>query len=172
MSRGGDPRGAVDVDPDVALGRERRLAGMEAHAHFHGSHRERALGLGRRLDRIARALEGDEETVSLRADLDPAPAGDRLADQAPVLAEHVLVALAELLEEPRRAFDVGEEKGESGGGRRAHRPTVSFTFVPTGRLAAAAVRSRVRGVWPRRASPGPGRPGSSPAGAASSPSPA
>jgi hypothetical protein len=47
-----------------------------------------------------------------RVDLDASVSLERLAECAPVLREHVGVLLPELVQEPRRALDVGEEKGD------------------------------------------------------------
>ena len=46
--------------------------------------RVRALRLHRRLDRVARAREREEERVALRVDLDAVEPRERLADDAPV----------------------------------------------------------------------------------------
>ena len=73
---------------------------------------ERILRRLRACDGVRGACEGDEEGVALRVDLDAAVSRERLAERAPVLGEHVGVPLAELVQEPRRALDVGEEKGD------------------------------------------------------------
>ena len=56
-----------------------------------------------------------EERVALRVDLDPAVLVDRLADDAMVLGQDVRVIVAELMEQLRRALDVGEEEGDGSG---------------------------------------------------------
>ena len=67
--------------------------------------------------RSRRRREGEEEGVALRVHLDPALGGARLPDHAPVLGERLRVALgAELVQQPRRALDVGEEEGDGAGG--------------------------------------------------------
>ena len=74
----------------------------------------------RRRERARRSRKGEEEGVALRIDLDPAVAAARLADQAPVLGERLRVRIgAELVEQPRRALNVGEEEGD--GARRKSR---------------------------------------------------
>jgi hypothetical protein len=70
VSSGSDPRGAVYVDPDVALVGDDGLAGVNSHAHADRAFRERAAGLVRRRYRVGSAREGHEESVSLRVDLD------------------------------------------------------------------------------------------------------
>jgi hypothetical protein len=50
--------------------------------------------------------------------------GERLADEPPVLGERVPVGvLAELVQEPGRALDVGEHQGDRAGGLLHHRRT-------------------------------------------------
>ena len=125
-----DPRGADDVEADVALVAERRLAGVQAHAHANlGAARpcvggERPLALDGRAHRVARARERVEERIALRVDLVPAGAlrrsraagaGDRPTTCA--------VVVAELLQQPRRALDVGEQEGD-GAARESHAVTV------------------------------------------------
>ena len=74
---------------------------------------------GGRRERPGRRREGEEEGVALRVDLDAAVASARLADDAAVLGERLRVGLgAELVQQPRRALDVGEEEGDGAGGGR------------------------------------------------------
>ena len=140
----------MDVDADVALLRHERLAGVDAHAHAHRPVRERALRrLGRR-ERVRRPREGDEERVALGVDLDARRGAERLAQHAPVLAEHVRVAVAELVQQPRRALDVGEE--ERDGAARERRTScdqdrASRRLVTTPR---ASGRCRREIAWLRR----------------------
>jgi hypothetical protein len=108
-----DTGGAVHVHAHVPLGRHLRLTGVDAHAH---GQRERGLCLLRRGDRGGCRREGDEEGVALRIHLDaPVPLAGRAQDAA-VLGQQVGVALAVLLQQPRRALDVGEEEGDGAGG--------------------------------------------------------
>ena len=59
--------------------------------------------------------ESDEEGVALRVDLDAAVAPECLAQNAAVFSERLRIAIAELLHQPRRAFDVGEEERDRAG---------------------------------------------------------
>jgi hypothetical protein len=59
---------------------------------------------------IARAGEDVEECVALRVDFLAATRGEGFAEESLVLGEHAAAAVAELLEQPRRALDVGEEE--------------------------------------------------------------
>ena len=114
MGSSADAGGAVDVDPDVALVSQLWLAGVDPHPD---GNLECALRLLGRRQRVRGAGEDDEEGVALGVDLDPAVAFERLAEDAAVLAQDVGIALAELVEEPGRALDVGEDEGDGPGGK-------------------------------------------------------
>ena len=71
-----------------------------------------ALGGHGSRDRVLRPPEGDEEGVPLRVDL-PTPVRLEGRAQNPlVLGQHLPVAAGQLLEQLRRALDVGEEEGD------------------------------------------------------------
>jgi hypothetical protein len=110
VARGGDAGSPVDVDPDVSLVGHRRLAGVQSHAHADRPVGECLAGRCRRRQRVGCLRERDEERVSLRAHLDAAIAGEFLPQRATVLGQHVRVAVAERLQKPRRAPDVGKQK--------------------------------------------------------------
>ena len=116
-----DPRRAVDVDADVTLLRDERFAGVEAHSDTERAVLERPLGVGRSTQRVGRAREGDKERVALRVDLDAAVSGEGVAQDPTVLSENAGVGVAELVKEPRRALDVGEEEGDGAGRELTHR---------------------------------------------------
>ena len=74
---------------------------------------ERAGHLVSRSKCSRRGREGDEESVALRIDFDASVASARLADDPSVLGERLCVGCrSELVQEPRRAFDVGEKEGD------------------------------------------------------------
>ena len=129
---GGDPRGAVDVDADVALLRDDRLAGVQAHADADLAGLERLPRLRRRGDRLRGARERDEERIALRVDFDARVPRERLAQEAAVLGEEVGVRGPVLVEQPRRSLDVGEEKRDRS--RRqlppAHGPIIAHVRNP------------------------------------------
>ena len=93
-------RGTVDVDPDVALLRDERLAGVHSHAHAYRGGAERGLRAACRSNRVRRAREREEERVSLRVHLDAAVLRGGVAQDAPVGREHSRVPVSELVEEP------------------------------------------------------------------------
>jgi hypothetical protein len=114
-----DARGAVNVDPNVALIGHGRLAGMDPHPD---GDRERPLRFLRRRDRIGCARESDEEGIPLGIDLD-APVGRKgVAKCAAVLGQRVGIARAQLLEQPGRTLDIGEEEGDGAGRKLGHGP--------------------------------------------------
>ena len=117
---GGDPRRAVDVDPDVALVGHDRLARVEPHPHADRPAAERSLPVGGGRDRVGGARERDEERVPLRVHLDTAVPRKGLPQDAAVLAQQLRVAVAVLLQQSRRALDVGEEEGHCSAGKIAH----------------------------------------------------
>ena len=121
-----EPGRTYDVEPQVTLLAKRGLARVQAHPHAdRGVLGPRVLGVralrldGRR-DGVASAGEGEEERVALRVDLGPVVAGERLAHEPPVIREHAAVAVAELLEQPRGAFDVAEDEGHRARREPAH----------------------------------------------------
>ena len=79
---GAKPGRADDVEPQVALLAERRLARVQAHPHADRGVLGprvlcvRALRLDGRRDRVASAGEGEEERVALGVDLGPVVAGE------------------------------------------------------------------------------------------------
>ena len=120
VARCGDPRGAVDVDPDVALVGHDGLPRVEPHANADRTVVERRLPLGGRGKRVGRAGERDEERVALRVDLDAAVPRERVPQQTTVLAQQLDVAVSVLVQQPRRAFDVREQEGDRAGWKLAH----------------------------------------------------
>jgi hypothetical protein len=115
----GDSGGAMDVDSDVALVGYEWLAGVDPHPNANRA-AEGSLSLVRCYERILRPGERDEEGVALRVDLDPTMPGEGLAQDLPMLSERVCIGIAELVEQLRRALDVGEEEGDGAGGELAH----------------------------------------------------
>ena len=72
---------------------------------------------------LARARERIEERVTLGVDLVPARLLKDLAQEPPVVGHDLPVFVAELLQKPRRALDVGEQKGDGAAGK-CHAVTV------------------------------------------------
>src|SRR6266511_3806113 len=103
----------MQLAPSVALAGQARVARMDAHPHPDRTRSEHLLALRRRHQRLARLWEGVEEGVSLRIDLDAAAGREGLPQESAVLGERLDVALLpELLDQPGRALDVGEEESD------------------------------------------------------------
>ena len=124
MSGRGHTRGVVDVEADVLVAHERRLARVQAHAHTK-RHALRPLMLrkpglrgGGRAARVDSALEDAEERVALGAKLPPAAPGESRTQDLVVRRLRLDVAVADLLHEARRALDVGEEERDRPGRER------------------------------------------------------
>jgi hypothetical protein len=121
VGRPGDPGRPVHVDADVVVPAQHPLAGVQAHPHPHREPLRPPVGgqapLGRHRgpDRRPRAGEDGEERVALGADLDPLPVPDGPAQEGRVLVPDRRVASAQLLEQPGRALDVGEQEGDGPG---------------------------------------------------------
>ena len=125
VARGGNARGAVDVNTHVigarVGGRGTTFAGVHTHPDAH----RRAVRKDRRAERTLRGRgrahrsrhdrEDDEERVPIYPNLDPAVL-DGLAEDPRVRLEDVLIPVrAKLVLELGRALDVGEEKCEGAG---------------------------------------------------------
>ena len=121
----GDAGRMVDVETDVLVAHQRRLARMQSDAHPDRSalrpcmFGKGPLRAGGSLASVEGAREDAEERVALRPELPAVVAAKRVAKQFVMhhLQRHVLVA--ELSHQPSRAFDVGEEEC-NGAGRQGH----------------------------------------------------
>src|SRR5262249_9582770 len=115
----GDARSPVHVDPDVALVRPGRLAGVQSHAHADRPAGERFAHRRRRSERVGRPGERDEERVPLSVHLDATVPCERRAGGAghPPRQPPVVPGPAGPLprrpppEEPRRAPPRRKKKG-------------------------------------------------------------
>ena len=140
----GDARSAVDVLADVALLGRGRSARVQAHAHADRSRLEPFARRARRLRRSSGCRKGDEERVALRVDLDAAVRRRRLAHDPPVLGERVGVPRRpELVQQPRRPLDVGEEQ--------RHRSLRKLAHGSNDDYAGAVPNQRARRVEPNSA---------------------
>ena len=117
MADGRDPRGAMDVDADVALVGDERRPGVEADPNPDRAGRERLCASRQRPralpERVGKAKKKASPCVSTST---PPSRGERLAKHAAMLGERIRVRLrAELVQQPRRALDVREEEGDGAG---------------------------------------------------------
>ena len=110
MSGSGDPRSAIDVLADVALAGQARRPCVDPHPDRDLEPLLHSAGGG---ERARRRWKRDEERVALGVDLDAILRLVGLAHDPAVLVERSGVPLsAELVQQPRRALDVGEEEGD------------------------------------------------------------
>ena len=89
--------------------------------------RERTLRIRSRQQCAARIRERVEERVPLRVDLHPAARTKGVAQEPAMVREHIHVAVAERVQQARRALDIREQQ-RHGAGRKiaadAHRATL------------------------------------------------
>jgi hypothetical protein len=71
-------------------------------------------------NRVPCARERNEERIALRVDLVTVELFDRLAEQPRVRRQNVVVPVAELLQQPRRPFDIREEERDRSGWPLSH----------------------------------------------------
>ena len=116
----GDPSRAVDVQPDVALIGDHRLTRVQSHSNAHRTAVERLPAIGGCCERILDPDERNEEGVALGIHLDAAVACEGFPQDAAVLGQRVCVSVAELVQQPSRALDVGEEERDGAGRELAH----------------------------------------------------
>ena len=115
---GADPGCAVNGESGVAPVVGDRLTGVQTHSHLDldalrpGVREERELALDGREHSLARARERNEERVALRIHLVAVVSVERISQQLPVVRQNCGIPLAQLLDEPRRPLDVGEEEGD------------------------------------------------------------
>ena len=113
----------------VAVARFRRSR-VQAHAHAHGADfapafsMQRALRVQRRVERVAGVLERRAETIADDVEHAAVMRADRAFQQRVMARQRVLHRVGVLLEEPRRALDVGEEEGDGAAGQRVHASSV------------------------------------------------
>ena len=103
-----------------------RRAGMQADAHAHGTDLapdlviQRALRLQSRGERITRIGEDRAERVADHLKHVPVIRLDRALQQRMMARERVLCGIRVLLDQSRRAFDIGEQEGDGATGQADH----------------------------------------------------
>ncbi len=127
----GNPRRPMNVEAKVPVAASHAPPGMDAHTDADGGvlgpvlAREGALGFGRGVDRVGGSGEDGKEGLPFRRELEPASLADRLAQDEMVPLDHSVSVVPKALDEPRRALDVREQKGDDPGRQssRSGRPT-------------------------------------------------
>jgi len=120
---GGDARSAVHVETDVALVGDQRLARVDPDAHAERTIARAVADLGCGRGRGACPAERREERVALRVDLDTRVPAQASPDDDAVGGEELRILVPVLVEKPRRAVDVGEEKCHRPRGRSSRMTT-------------------------------------------------
>ena len=142
VAAGGDAGRPVDVHADVALLGQVRRAGMDARS-APGSGRPPARRVASAAapsapGAVGKATKKASPCVSTSTPPCAANASRRIA---PVLGERLRVALRpELVQQPGRALDVGEEEGDGAGGK----------IAPHAARSCACRRADVEKAWRRR----------------------
>jgi hypothetical protein len=131
-----DPGGAVDIQANQAGSGLGRLAGMNAHAHSHvllGGPMlgfERPLHFDHRRCACPRRREYGKKTVALGVDLLAGVGGQTRSDDPVVVSEDLGIrALPQAPEQRRRAFNVGEQEGESLRGQKRKRSGRAAQYI-------------------------------------------
>ena len=140
MPCGGNAGSAVDVVADVALVADEWRSCMDADPHADRTIGGKALHeLGRGTQRARCGGERKEERVSLRVDLDPSVSGTCVPDHRPMFGERRCIGLrAELVQQRRRAFDVGEEEGDGAGRKLEPHAGIIRRFQRTGNMRCSS----------------------------------
>jgi len=89
---------------------------MQSHAHPNRAVREGALAVRGGGDGIRSPAEGDEERVTLRVYLDAVVRGEGGPETSAMLVQGLSVAVAELMQQPRRALHIREQQSDDTGG--------------------------------------------------------
>ena len=156
-----DPRRTIDVEADIVVRADDRLARMKSHPDADrpdvrgpGLGREGALRVGCGRDRRDGTLEDDEECVSLGRDLDPTGLLDRCAQDGVVTFEEGAECRAQGGREAGGSLDVREQE--------RHGPDGEESRARPGSLVrhAGSIRRGRRGIHVRRGLKAPVRPGS------------
>ena len=121
MSECSDACAAVDVDSDIALGGEGRLACVQAHPHPDRARLETFPTGSRGGCGAGCCREGDKERVALRVDLHTTVRDERLAQHTPVLGQRLgIPRRPQRVEQARRALDVREQERDRALGQLSH----------------------------------------------------
>src|SRR5437763_677581 len=108
----------MHVQAHIAFSRTLWLARMQTHTYMHcctsgpGMGSKRTLHLHCCAHRIGGACKGHEEGIALGVHLVAVPAVKGGTQELAALGEDAIIAVAYLLQQAGRAFDIGEEQGD------------------------------------------------------------
>ena len=108
MAGGHNPRGPMDLDPDVAAPHESGVAGLDRHADVKPVPSGQAWAAKARWVSSRRRSRQPvsrrrRRRIALRVDLDSAPSLEGRSQDRPMVEQDRAIAVAELIEEPGRA---------------------------------------------------------------------
>ena len=141
----GDPGGSMDLEPQILIADQRCLAGVQTNPHPHLPAvgppiiRQRLLDCGRAGAGIERAVEDDKERIALGTELVAVIRLQRLPLDGVMRQQHLGIAIAELLDQPRRSLDITEIEGDGAGRQLAH--AAAPEWVKTGSRTDRSWRS-------------------------------
>ena len=116
----GDARCPVNIDSDIALLRQERLACVESNSHANWTF-QCALRIRGRSERLAGTREGNEEGIALGVHLDTTVPRERIAQRVSMRCKLIRVCVTELVQQTRRALDVREQEGDGAGWKISRR---------------------------------------------------
>jgi hypothetical protein len=93
---------------------------VQTHTHADRPARQRVARIGGGRERIGRPCERDEECIALRVHLHTAVPSERPTQGATVLSQNTRILVTELVQQPRRPLDVGEQEGDGACGQLGH----------------------------------------------------
>jgi hypothetical protein len=132
MTGSGDPGRSVHVHAEVGVVPDKRCTRVDSNPDADRTLGEAFLRRTGRFDRVRRGGECDEEPITRCIHLHTAVSAECFAKNPAMVLDHVAVgAVAELLEQPRRAFDVAEQERDRPGRKlaRGHTSSVLVTAV-------------------------------------------
>src|SRR5215207_2707743 len=116
-----DPSRPVNVGSYIAPVCQKRRARVHSDTHLDCAPAERLMSLGGCRERLLRGHERDEERISLSVDLNAAVPRKRIPQPSAMLTERLAVTLVtQLMQQPRRGFDVRKQEGDSARGKVGH----------------------------------------------------
>jgi hypothetical protein len=116
-----DPSRPVQVGSDIAPLCQKRRACVYSNPHADVATVQSLVRVGGGRERVLRRHERHEEGISLSVDLDPAVPRKRIPQPSAMVPERLAVALVtQLMQQPRRAFDVRKQEGDSARRKVSH----------------------------------------------------